>query len=109
MHNKVNRLEKDYENFEILINAHDRLFERFFDLDKAVHSCESEDMEIFASLKNIILYEFDRMSDSCERLEYIYRLSVITDEEEIYFRKVKDVSEKISATKELLKKAMIIR
>ena len=117
LHNNVNRLEKDYENFETLINAHDKLFERFFDFDKAVHSCEGEDMEIFTCLKKVILYEFDRMSDLCKRLEFTYNCTIITVEEETYFRKVKDVSAKISTTKELseliinelLEKAMTIR
>ncbi len=107
LHNNVNRLEKDFENFEILLNAHDRLFERFFDFDKAVHSCESEDMNIFALLKDVISYEFERLSNSHEKLKLIYDRSVITDEEEIYFKKVQDISDKISAKKELLKKAIL--
>ena len=82
LHDKVAQLENDFVNFELIVNTHDKLFERFFDFDKAVHSCEGEDMEIFVSLKKIISYDFKRLSTLQERLELVYLRMIISKEEE---------------------------
>ena len=105
LHNKVDRLEKDYENFEAIINTHDKLFERFFDFGNAVHICEGEDMEIFASLKKIILYELERITELYENLDFNYTRMNITKEEEVYFKKLKTLSKKITTKKKLIEKA----
>ena len=105
LHNKVDRLEKDFENFEAIIDTHDKLFERFFDIEKSVHSCEGEDMEIFTSLKKIILYELERITEVHEALDFIYTRMQITKEEEKYFKKIKALSKKINAKKKLIEKA----
>ena len=105
LHNKVDRLEKDYANFEAIIDIHDKLFERFFDFDKAVHTCEGEDMEIFASLKKIILYELERITELYENLDFNYTRMNITKEEEVYFKKLKTLSKKITTKKKLIEKA----
>ena len=107
LHDKVAQLENDFENFELIVSTHDKLFERFFDSNKAVHSCECEDMEIFASLKKIISYDFKRLSTLQERLELVYSRMIISKEEEKYFKRFQTVSEKIVEKRRLLEKASV--
>lgn len=44
------------------------------------------------------------LSDSCKKLKFIYDRSVITDEEEKYFKKVQDISSRFAAKKELIER-----